>query len=98
MRITWRTDKERRNILKHGLDFSIAASVFADPLSSTMPDRFAAEEERWLTIGSAVLGAGFKIVVIVHAYPDPDDESWVHIISLREATAHERRQYELSRF
>jgi uncharacterized DUF497 family protein len=37
-------------------------------------------------------------VVIVHTYPDPDDETWIHVISLREATAHERRQYEVPRF
>ena len=98
MRVTWQLDKERRNIHKHGLAFSLAERVFADPLSETMPDRVVGGEERWHTIGAAVLGGASKIVVIVHAYPDPDDETWIHVISLREATAHERRQYEISRF
>ncbi|HTC08969.1 MAG TPA: BrnT family toxin [Acetobacteraceae bacterium] len=39
MRITWRSDKERRNIGKHGLDFSLAARVFAEPLAQTIWDR-----------------------------------------------------------
>jgi uncharacterized DUF497 family protein len=96
--ITWRDDKERRNIRKHGLDFSSAERVLVDPLSNTMPDRVVDGEERWHTIGAAVLGGAFKIVVVVHSYPDPDDETWIHVISLPEATAHERRQYEISRF
>ncbi len=60
MRITWRLDKERRNIFKHGFNFSLAERVFADPLS-----------------------------IIVHTYPDPDGETWIHILSLPEATTHE---------
>jgi hypothetical protein len=98
VRITWREDKERRNIRKHRLDFSLAAQVFDGSLSDTMADRVVDGEERWHTIGPVVLGGRIKIVVIVHTYPDPDDDSWVHVISLREATAHERRQFEISRF
>jgi len=72
--ITWRADKERHDIREHGLDFSSAEQVFADPLSDTLPDRVVNGEERWHTVGTAVLGGGFKIVAIVHTYPDPDDE------------------------
>lgn len=97
MRITWRIEKERRNIRKHGLGFSLAATVFADPLSETLWDRFVDGEERWRTFGAAAVGGRFKVVVIVHTYPDPDDDTWVHVIGLREATAHERRQYEISK-
>ena len=31
---------------------------------------------------------------MVHVYPDPDDEEWIHVIGLREATSHERKRYE----
>ena len=96
MRITWRPEKERRNIRKHGLDFSIAAQVLADPLAETVWDGFVDGEERWCTFGAASVGGRFLIVVIVHTYPDPDDEAWIHVIGLREATAHERRRYEIS--
>ncbi len=36
MRITWDRAKEHRNIRKHGLDFSFAELVFADPLAVTV--------------------------------------------------------------
>jgi uncharacterized DUF497 family protein len=96
MRITWRIEKERRNLRKHGLDFSLAAQVFADPLAETVWDRFVDGDERWRTFGGVAVGLRFMIVVVVHTYPDPDDETWVHVIGLREATAHERKRYEIS--
>ncbi|MGA3398406.1 MAG: BrnT family toxin [Acetobacteraceae bacterium] len=96
MRITWRIEKERRNISKHGLDFSLAAQVFADPLAETVWDRFVDGEERWRTFGGVTVGGRFMVVVVVHTYPDPDDETRVHVIGLREATAHERKRYEIS--
>jgi uncharacterized DUF497 family protein len=96
MRITWRIEKERRNLRKHGLDFSLAAQVFADPLAETVWNGFADGEERWRTFGGVAVGGRFMVVVVVHTYPDPDDETRVHVIGLREATAHERRCYEIS--
>ena len=95
MRVTWRAEKPQRNLRKHGLDFSLAVQVFADPLAETVWDRAVDGEERWRTFGGVAVGGRFMIVVVVHTYPDPDDETWVHVIGLREATAHERRQYEV---
>ncbi len=94
MQIVWRADKARRNKQKHGLEFSLAAEVFADPFSVTTFDRNVGTEERWHTIGCVVCGRQFKLVLVVYCHPDPDDEAWVQIISLREATNHERRRYE----
>nr|WP_231712219.1 hypothetical protein [Vineibacter terrae] len=34
------------------------------------------------------------MLVVVHTYPDPDDEARVRIIGARKATSHERRRYE----
>jgi uncharacterized DUF497 family protein len=96
MRLTWRREKENSNVRKHGLDFSLAERVFADLLAETALDGVVNGEERWCTIGAATVGGWFKVVVIVHTYPNPNDDTWVHVISLREATAHERRRYELS--
>lgn len=79
MRITWRVEKERRNILKHGLDFSLEEQVFADPLAETLWDRFVDGEESWRTFGAVVVGERFRIVVIVHTYPDPADDTWIHV-------------------
>jgi uncharacterized DUF497 family protein len=92
MEITSRPDKERSNIRKHGLDFSFAVAVFADPLALTTFDRVENGEERWHTIGA--LGGGSKVLVVVHTFPENDNEEWVHVIGLREATPHERKRYE----
>ncbi len=94
MRFSWRQDKERRNIRKHGLDFSFAAAIFADPWTVTLFDRIEDGEERWHTIGAVAAGPIFKVLLVVHTYPDPEDESWIRVISLREADPRERRHYE----
>lgn len=94
MHFSWRQDKERRNVRKHGLDFSFAAAIFADPWAVTLFDRIEDSEERWHTIGAVTAGPIFKVLLVVHTYPDPDDESWIRGISLREADPRERRHYE----
>jgi uncharacterized DUF497 family protein len=96
MRFTWRREKERSNIIKHGLDFSVAEHGFADPLADTLWDGVTNGEERWRIIGAAAIGGRLQIVVVVYTYPNPDDDTWVQVISLREATTHERRRYEIS--
>jgi uncharacterized protein len=94
MEITWREDKRRRNLRKHGLDFASVATVFEDPLAVTVFDRVVEQEERWHTIGTLFTGNAFKVVVVVHTFPGGDELDWVHIISMRPADAGERRRYE----
>ena len=94
MRFSWDPGKERRNIRKHGLDFSFAAAIFADPWAVTVPDRVVEGEERWHTIGAVAAGSIFRILLVLHTYPHPDDESWIRVISLREADTRERRHHE----
>jgi uncharacterized DUF497 family protein len=43
--------KEQKNIRKHGLDFSLAAAVFADQLASEVYDRFENGEHRYHLVG-----------------------------------------------
>lgn len=92
MRFSWDPDKEAKNKAKHGLDFSFAEAVFSDPLRAIIFDRYEGGEERWHCVG-AVAG-GYRVLLVVHCYPDPDDDGLVGVIGLREATAHERRRYE----
>ena len=92
MRFTWDRDKEARNKVKHGLDFSFAEIVFADPLHLIVYDRHEGEEERWHCVG-AVAGGG-RVLLVVHCYPDPDDDALVRVIGIRQATMRERRRYE----
>jgi len=90
VRLDWDPAKERANRRKHGLDFSFAALILADPLALTVFDRVDQGEERWHTLGRV----GGKVLLLVHAFPDPGDEAWVRVIGLREATARERKFYE----
>jgi uncharacterized DUF497 family protein len=94
MHFRWWPDKERRNIRKHGLDFWFAAAIFADPWAVTVFDRIEDGEERRHTIGAVAARTIFKVLLVVHTYPDPDDESWIRVISLREADPRERRYYD----
>ena len=87
----WDPEKERRNLAKHGLDFSWARLVFADPGLALVHDRFEAGEDRWHAIG-AVTG-GLRVLLVVHCTPDEDSPERVRIISLRKATARERQLY-----
>ena len=92
MRFVWDAAKEARNRSKHGLDFSFAEPVFADPLHVVLFDRIEDGQERWHCVG-AVAG-GFRVLPVVHCYPDPDDPETVRVVGLREATRMERRRYE----
>jgi uncharacterized DUF497 family protein len=92
MRFIWDPRKETHNKAKHGLDFSFAEIVFADPLHGLVYDRFEDGEERWHCVG-AVTG-GFRVLLVVHCYPDPEDPELIRVIGLRQATTRERRRYE----
>jgi uncharacterized protein len=94
--ITWREEKRRLNLRKHGLDFALAQEVVSDPFAVTVFDRVEDGEERWHTIGAISSGTSFKVAVVVHIYPEPGDENWIHVISLRVANPRERRCYEIS--
>jgi uncharacterized DUF497 family protein len=91
-RFTFDPEKQHANIRKHGYDFSFAEPVFLDPLSVTIYDRFEGGEHRWHTIGA--VGGGFKVLLVVHSFPDAQDDEWVHVIGLREADRLERKRYE----
>jgi hypothetical protein len=90
MRVTveWDNAKARRNIKKHGVSFEEAATVFTDPLSSTIEDPLHSEDEdRFVIIGQSIRG---RILVVVHT----DRGGKIRIISARVATTHERERYE----
>ncbi len=90
MDLFWDPAKEARNLRKHGLDFSFAALVFADPLAVTLFDRIEGGEKRWHTIGT--VGPAGTLLLVVHT--DPEDGACLRIIGVRAATRPERRRYE----
>lgn len=88
----WGTDKERRNIRRHRLDFRRAASIFRDPNQIVIyDDEHSDFEERWITIG---IDSGGVLRVVVHTVEQIDNDTLkIRIISARKAESPEIRQY-----
>lgn len=92
MKFEWNDDKNEKNKIKHGISFEEAKEIFLDPLHIAIVDeRFSYFEERWITIGQTLKN---KIVVAANIYFNAEGEEIIRIISARQATSHERRQYE----
>jgi uncharacterized DUF497 family protein len=86
VRFTWDPEKAASNVVKHGVTFEEAMTVFVDPLAWITPD--AVHPDRSLIVGQS--GSG-KLLVTVFSEMHEDE---VRIISARRATTHERRHYE----
>ena len=93
LEFTWDPAKAALNLAKHGVVFAQGATVFADALALTVFDHAQSEfEERWFTLGMASDG---KLLAVSHTYTATGLASArVRMISVREATRNERRQYE----
>lgn len=88
LRFEWDEGKANRNIEKHGVSFEEAATVFGDPISLTIEDpAHSQDEQRFITMGDSI---NHRLLVVVHT----DRENVIRIISAREATRRERRDYE----
>ena len=83
-------DKAAANLKKHGVSFDEAATVFNDPLSSTLPDdQHSNDENRFITVGMSIKQ---RLLFVVYTETD----SRVRLIGARLVTAAEREQYEQS--
>lgn len=93
LEVTWDPDKAQSNLAKHGVSFAQAASVLLDALALTLYDEAHSDfEERWFTLGAS--GEG-KLLAVSHTYTATGPASAkARIISAREATKAERRQYQ----
>jgi uncharacterized DUF497 family protein len=84
----WNRRKARDNVVKHGVTFDEATTVFEDWLSITIVDPLHSdEEERFVLIGHSHRN---RLLVVVHT----ERGDRIRIISARRATAKERRSYE----
>jgi uncharacterized DUF497 family protein len=88
MTFEWDADKAAENRRKHSVSFEEATTVFGDRLAITYidPDH-SVGEYRFLTFGIAATG---RLLVVAHT--DRDDR--IRLISAREMTRNERRDYE----
>lgn len=84
----WDPEKATRNLGKHKVSFSEAATVFEDPLSFTVPDPDHSDEERRLiTLGSSAQG---RLLMVAHT----ERGDRLRLISARTLTRSERKAYE----
>ena len=84
----WDSAKARQNLMKHGVSFDEAQSVFFDPVSITVADPdHSLEESRFIINGLSIRG---RQLVVVHT----DRDGKIRIISARMANRLEREIYE----
>lgn len=88
LQFTWDPAKAAANLRRHGVAFEDAATVFRNPLAKVLPDPTHSEqEERSLIIGQS---EGGRVLMVV--FTETGDR--IRIISARDASARERREYE----
>lgn len=93
MQFLWEANKDRANLIKHGVDFATAALVFADPHVVLREDRAGDDGElRWHALGLA--GGIEPLLIVVHVHREGNDgEEIIRIISARKANTREVRAY-----
>ncbi|MBX3025281.1 BrnT family toxin [bacterium] len=81
----WDDAKARANLVKHGVSFPEALTVFSDPNAIDAPDRFV--PSRFVIIGCS---SRQRVLFVVHA----ERGERIRLISARKASAAQRRRYE----
>lgn len=96
LQFTWDRSKAEANRRKHGVNFKLAARVFADPFALSRQDRIEGHEYRWQTIEAV---EGVVVLLVAHTVQEADDgDEVIHIISARRAERSERRRYEEEKY
>lgn len=84
----WDPRKAKRSFAKHGVSFDEASIVFGDPLADTCDDpNHSKKEQRFIIIGHSDKNPLFFV-------SHTDNGKVVRIISAREVTLGERKNYE----
>ncbi len=92
MKLEWDDEKAALNLKKHGVGFDEAATVFDDLFYVDFYDpKHSTAEHRFLMIGESN-----RQRLLIVSYIERDDK--IRIISARELTPKERRNYEQGKF
>jgi len=83
MKFEWDEDKNRSNIIKHGISFQDASYVFSDPFALSISDDYSENEERWILLGK---NSNDTLTLVVHTFRS---SNVIRLISARKATKHE---------
>jgi uncharacterized protein len=88
VKFEWDPAKATANFRQHRVSFVEAGSVFYDPLGITTFDpEHSHEEDRYITVGASSAG---RILMVAHT----DRKERIRIITARELTRRERKDYE----
>jgi uncharacterized protein len=88
MDFEWDAEKAAANLVKHGVSFEAAKTVFNDPLYVDFNDPdHSVDEHRYIIIGESQ-----QRQLLIVSYTERDDV--VRLISAREVTGSEREAYE----
>lgn len=90
MEFEWDENKNQANLRKHGISFSRACEVFADPNHLSVIENYYDGEERWRTLG---MTKDFLAVVVISVYRDTENIEVIRIVSARRADRRERSAY-----
>ena len=92
MEFEWDIEKGKSTFKKHKVEFSEAETVFGDPLARVQVDeRHSIGEKREILIGHSI-----KNRLLVVSYTEKESDT-VRVISARQATLAERKDYEQAR-
>lgn len=84
----WNPQKAKSNAAKHDVSFNEASTIFGDPLANTYDDPdHSINEQRFIIVGHSDKN---RLLFVSHT----DDGKVVRIISAREVTSGERKEYE----
>ena len=89
IKFEWDEAKAKSNLIKHGVSFDEAKSVFDDDFARVIYDEtHSKNEERFVILG---MSKKLRILVVVHCLGQ--DGLTVRLISARKATQNEQNQY-----
>lgn len=89
IKFEWDEAKAKSNLIKHGVSFDEAKSVFDDDFARVIYDEtHSKNEERFVILG---MSKKLRILVVVHCLRQ--DSLIVRLISARKATQNEQNQY-----
>jgi uncharacterized protein len=87
----WDPKKAAANLVKHGVSFDEARTVFADPGALDGPDvGHSAGEARFLRVGRSILD---RVLVVAYTQRKGSHGEAIRIISARRASRKERTAY-----
>ncbi|MBR5336675.1 MAG: BrnT family toxin [Lachnospiraceae bacterium] len=88
IKFEWDEKKNRKNIIKHGISFEEAVTVFYDDDAIVFDDpEHSIDENRFLIVG---VSENSKLCIVSHCYRD---DEVIRIISARTAVKKEKEYY-----